>query len=185
MVLTQVSPPSALPLSLSEAKEELKISDNSFDETLNRLLRSSTDRVEQDTGQRLVTQTWDYYTDCLHEVMRIPYPPLQSVTYVKYLDADGAWQTLSTDLYVVDTDSFPGNIHRAYNATWPTVQTIKNAVNIRFVAGYGAPTAVPPRLIDLILLDMKLNFEATEDRYYSTLSERLEGMIMRERVTWL
>ena len=185
MVITQITGPNALPITLTDAKNNLRVTGADDDQTIQRLMRSATDNIEMMTGQRLVTQTWDLYRDCLSEEMQIPYPPLQSVSYVKYLDADGAWQTLDTSLYTVDTYSFPGRIYRTYAATWPTVQYTPNSVQIRFVAGYGTAQQVPARFVDMILLDMKRNYEPTEDKYFQNLSDRLEGMIMKDRVTWL
>lgn len=185
MVITLVTGPDALPVTMVDAKENLKVSDNNQDQSILRLMRSATDNIELATGQRLITQTWDYYRDCLEEIMRIPYPPLQSVSYVKYIDSNGAWQTLSTDLYTVDTYHFPGRIFRTYNAVWPTVQNTPNCVQIRFVAGYGSAQKVPARFVDMILLDMKRNFEPTEDKYFQNLNDRLDGMILKDRVTWL
>ena len=117
--------------------------------------------------------------------MRIPFSPLQTVDSIMYIDSVGDWQTLSTSLYVVDNVSIPGNVHRAYSAIWPVTRYIMNAVKITFTCGYGTPQQVPDRFIDMILLDMKMNFEPTEDKYSQTISDRLEGMIMRERLTWL
>ena len=185
MVLTQITKPIALPVTLTDAKEELKITGTDLDQTVRRLMRSSTDRIERDTGQKLVTQSWQFYRNGFEEVMRIPFSPLQTVDSIMYIDSVGDWQTLSTSLYVVDNISIPGNVHRAYSAIWPVTRYIMNAVKITFTCGYGTPQQVPDRFVDMILLDMKMNFEPTEDKYSQTISDRLEGMIMRERLTWL
>lgn len=185
MVLTQVTGPTSLPVTLTDAKNALRVTATDDDQTIQRLMRTSTDRIERDTGQKLITQTWEFYRNGFEEVMRIPFSPLQSVDSVMYIDSTGSWQTLSSSLYVVDTYSFPGNIHRAYTAIWPVTQYIMNSVKITFKAGYGNAQQVPPRFVDMILLDMKLNYDPTEDRYFQTMSDRLEGMIMRERLAWL
>lgn len=73
----------------------------------------------------------------------LPKPPLQSVTSIKYIDTDGAQQTLDPSLYIVDTASEPGRLTPAYGQTWPTIREQANAVEIVFVCGYGLAAAVP------------------------------------------
>ena len=72
-------------------------------------------------------------------------PPLQSVTAAAFTHVDTAGNTtqVSTSVYTVDTDSEPGRVYEAYSQTWPSTQEQPNAVRCRFVAGYGAASAVP------------------------------------------
>jgi uncharacterized phiE125 gp8 family phage protein len=48
----------------------------------------------------------------------------------------------STD-YTVDIKSTPGRIYPAYSKSWPATRWQRNAVTVRYVAGYGLPAAVP------------------------------------------
>ena len=72
-------------------------------------------------GRALVTQTWELVINTFptHEI-KMPLPPLQSVTSVKYDDGEGVEQTLSTSLYTVDTASEPGWIVPPIGTGWPT-----------------------------------------------------------------
>ena len=185
MVLNQITPPSYLPLSLSEAKNDLKISTNADDDRIQRIMRTSIDTIETFTGKRLITQTWDYYFDYFCDEIKVPYPPLQSITYIKYKDTSGAWQTLSTSVYDVDTFSVPGKVYRAYNATWPSIQEVQNAINIRFIAGYGSVSDIPERFIDAILLDMKMQMNSVDPAYMQTLMDRRDALILKDRIIWL
>jgi uncharacterized phiE125 gp8 family phage protein len=80
--------------------------------------------------------------------------PLQSVTFIQYLDGDGLAQTLDPTLYTVDTKSDPGWIAPAYGTTFPGAMPVFNAVTIRFVAGYGNGPLAVPAPIRLALLGM-------------------------------
>ena len=72
------------------------------------------------------------------------YPPLSSVTSIKYYDTDETVATFSSSNYIVDTHSEPGRIELQYSEVWPsTVLRPINGVEIIFVAGYGAASAVP------------------------------------------
>lgn len=73
----------------------------------------------------------------------LPRPPLVSVTSIKYLDTNGTQQTLSASNYSVDVRSQPGRIVPVYNTDWPIYREFANSIEVIYVAGYGAASAVP------------------------------------------
>lgn len=75
--------------------------------------------------------------------IRIPVPPLQSVTSLTYVDTNGVTQTLDPSLYIVDSNSETGRITPAFSTPWPYTRSVINAVNITFVAGYAYNPATP------------------------------------------
>jgi len=95
--------------------------------------------------------------------IRLPKPPLQSVTSIIYDDMNGVATTLSSTLYRVDTDSEPARLTPAYGQIWPIVRAQTGAVRILYVAGYGAASAVPDPIkhaIRLLVGHWYLNREA-------------------------
>lgn len=88
--------------------------------------------------------------------IELPKPPLQSVTSVKYLDTAGVLQTWAASNYVVEAPAGDfaahGTISLAYGITWPSTYAQAGSVQIRFVAGYGAASAVPSLLKDGMLI---------------------------------
>jgi len=159
-----VTDPAAEPVTLSEVKAQLGISGTDHDTRLNRLIPLVREYVENYTGRALITQTWDYFADSFPKKIEIPKPPLQSITTLKYTDTDGTQQTLSSSLYTVNTNMEPGYIVPAYNEDWPDIRDVPDAVEIRFVAGYGtASTNVPQGLRHGILLLIGHWFENTEE----------------------
>jgi uncharacterized phiE125 gp8 family phage protein len=82
----------------------------------------------------------------------LPFPALQSVDSVKYIDAAGALQTLDPTQYVVDNMSDPGVLTPAPGTYWPDTQNTTNAVQISYTVGYGDATAVPAGIKSWILL---------------------------------
>jgi len=145
MALVLFAPPGDEPVDLAEAKAHLRVSTTDDDVYIQQLIVAARRWAEEFTRRSMVTQTWDWYMDdgFPGEVFKIPQAPLQSVTYVKYIDSDGTEQTLSTSIYTVDNKSQPGRIFLTYNQEWPDVQDTYNNVNIRFIAGYGTPEDVP------------------------------------------
>lgn len=76
----------------------------------------------------------------------IPFPPLQTVDSIKYIDVDGIQQTLDPSQYIVDKISEPGRITPAYGASWPGTRNQINAVEVTFTCGYGAAASVPQKI---------------------------------------
>lgn len=67
--------------------------------------------------------------------------PVNSITSVTYVDANGATQTISSADYALDTFSKPAQINLAYGKTWPMVRNQPNAVTVTFEAGYTGDTS--------------------------------------------
>ncbi|MEI5998239.1 DNA-packaging protein [Paraburkholderia bengalensis] len=93
----------------------------------------------------------------------IPFPRLQSVDAVTYIDPTGATQTLDPSLYVVDAISEPGVLTPKTNTYWPDTENTTNAVKISFTAGYGDAAAVPDGIKTWILLRVGSLFENREE----------------------
>lgn len=124
------------------------------DPYLTSLVKSARRLVESETGRALITQTWilrlegfPTSSDC---PLWVPLPPLQSVSSIAYVDADGVSQTWAAASYQVTTPAGDapdcGRIAPAYGEVWPTTREQMEAVTITFVAGYGAAGAVPEDL---------------------------------------
>lgn len=101
------------------------------------------------THRQFITATWDDKRPgfpCA-DVIELPLAPLVSVTSVSYVDTNGVTQTWSASLYTVDAPVGPkarfGRIVPNYGQVFPSTRDVVNAVTIRFVAGYGAASAVP------------------------------------------
>jgi uncharacterized phiE125 gp8 family phage protein len=152
--LVLVSAPATTPVSLTEAKAHLRV-DHSDDDTLITALINAAvahlDGKDGILGRALITQTWDLKLDEFCPAIRIPLPPLASVTSITYVDTDGATQTLAADQYTV-TSGEPAKIVPAYNVTWPSTRCVPEAVKVRFVAGYGNASSVPAGIKAAILL---------------------------------
>jgi uncharacterized phiE125 gp8 family phage protein len=145
--LAQVTAPVSEPITLEDTKAFLRI-DGEFDnDHLQQLIataRRHFDGKDAWFGRALISQTWDLYLDGFPSPpLRLPLPPLQSVTSIQYIDPAGALQTWPPSEYVVDIYSDPGRIVPAYGTSWPDVQAMPSAVIIRFVAGYGTHHQVP------------------------------------------
>jgi uncharacterized phiE125 gp8 family phage protein len=77
-------------------------------------------------------------------------------------------QTLSTDVYEVDTDMDVGLIRLKYNQFYPAVRNHPQSVTVNYVAGYGAAAgSVPEHFIQAIKLLTSHFYESREPVSFS------------------
>lgn len=144
------------------------------DSLLTGLIQVAREYAEGFQNRALCTQTWELVLDDWPggSTIEIPLPPLQSVTSVKYKDADRVETTWADTNYVVDTDSYLGQIALADSISWPNVTLYPvGGIRIRFVAGYGLATAVPQAVKQAMLLLMAHWYENREGASEAVLTE--------------
>src|SRR6185503_13895004 len=146
LAIRVVAEPAEEPLSLVQAKDQLRVTNDDSNELIASYIAAARRHLENTRGSAYVTQTRERQLDCFLDycgVIEIPRSPLQSVTWIKYIDFVGVEQTLSPTLYQVDARSEPGRIAPAYGQAWPSTRPQLGAVTIRYVCGYVAAAAVP------------------------------------------
>lgn len=138
------------PVSLADARTWVRADpdDTSQDGIIQLLIKAARERAENLTGRAFVQRTLrlllrGWPSDPVHGAkILLPFPPLSSVSSVKYIDVDGVLQTMSTADYVVH-DGDLSTIVPAYGVVWPAVRDVPNAVQVTYIAGYppvGSPT---------------------------------------------
>lgn len=155
--LTLVTAATAEPLTLDEAKKQVEIerADHYHDAYLTSLIKAARNRAEIETSRQIMTATWDLTLDKFpdgYKHIKVPLPPLQSVTSVTYLDDDGDTQTFSSAAYKVITGREPGRIALRSGYAWYSTRNEEEVVTVRFVAGYTSAANVP----DLLKIAMRM-----------------------------
>lgn len=79
--------------------------------------------------------------------VHLPFPPIQSITSVSYVDQNGVTQTLASSAYAL-SDRL---LSPVYGTFWPSGRLQSAAVKIKYVAGY-ADGAVPAPILQAIIL---------------------------------
>lgn len=195
MAARLVTAPTDYPIELAQAKAHLRVSTSDEDDLILALVAAATTRIEEETRRALITQTWELNLDYFEvpnrelitppvsfrpAVISLPRPPLQSVSWVTYIDGDqntvylydSVGSPTETSALLVDTSSQPGRITPAYNGTWPATLDQMNAVAIRYVAGYGPNgDSVPAPLKSAVLLLLGHLYENREAVGESSLVE--------------
>ena len=144
--LTQTTAPTVEPVRLGETKLALRIDYDERNADIERLIRAARTYAEIYLGRQLCTATWVLRLDEFPAddgPIRPPRPPLATVTSIGYTDENGDSQTMDAEDYTVDKYTEPGRIVPAYEASWPSTQSVPNAVTVTYTAGYGGVTAVP------------------------------------------
>ncbi len=167
--MKQTSAPGAAIISTADMKTHLRVTHSTDDDYIDALISCVTAFLDGYTGtigRALITQTWTMKLDQFpaSDEIVIPLPPLASVTHIKYYDTDNVEQTLSSSNYEVDLFSTPPRVVLANDQSWPSTYEKINAVEIVFVAGYGAAGSdIPQNIIHaakLLVAHMYFNREA-------------------------
>jgi len=182
MSLELVTAPAVEPLSLVEARDHIRASectDGIEDAAIEGLIaaaREVLDGRDGYLGRQMITATWDLFLDEFPVVdfIRLPLPPIQSITSISYVDVDGNTQTFDASNYALSADkTWRPRVDLAYNSSWPGTRDIRDAVTIRFVAGYGLQAAVPAPLRQAMLLLIGNWYENREHTVIGTIVSEL------------
>lgn len=149
MGLVLVTPPTAEPVTLAEAKTFCRVDHDWENELLTSLVSAARTAAETETGRQLVSATWRWSADNWPESGEVilPRPTLQTVSAVQYYDPDGVLQSVDTDEYFTSTAGVRGRVVFASGFSWPSLQDDRpDRVSITFTSGYGSPADVPAGL---------------------------------------
>ncbi|MFO7905804.1 MAG: head-tail connector protein [Pirellulaceae bacterium] len=178
------TPPAEEPVTLDEAKAHLRVDHTDEDYLISTLIQSAREWVEGYTERPVVTQTITGVTDRFARSMELK-PNLQSLTEVRYIDGDGAQQTVPAAVYAVDDYSLVGGVYLKEGESWPAVRGDRYGIEIEFVAGYGAAADVPAKVKQSILLlagHLYNNREATTVQSISDVPLSVESLLASEKV---
>ena len=193
MALKLKTAPAVQAISLADVKTYLRIGDSDDDTLLNRLIDAAVRNVEEYITRAMIQQTWtlwldrfpakerrDAPTEGLYQLpvgffdvarrtIELPRPPLISVNFLKTYDTASTAATFDASRYYVDSASEPGRIALNSGETWPAGPFREvNAVEIEFVAGYGAADT------DILAIHREALAE-TVKYFYSLKTRQFEG----------
>ena len=153
MNLVQSQAPTFMPVTLAQAAAHCRVDGTDHDVYLTALSKAATTHIQNTCNRQIAPATYVYKFDEFGEAecIELPRPPLQSVTSIAYLDTDGNSQTYSSANYSVDTGSEPGRVILNETASWPTTQTVPNAITITYRAGYGS-TIQPDQSANIVTI---------------------------------
>lgn len=151
MAIRLVEDSASMPVSVAQVKANINVEHDADDSLIESIILAAVDQCEGLTNRKLVSATYDWIANCFPEwgrsnpyaEIKLPLPPLQSVTSISYVDTAGAARTLDSSLYVVDTASVPGLVRPVYSLWWPATRDFPGSATIRFVAGWPMDESSP------------------------------------------
>lgn len=146
--------PSAEPVTLDQAKLQCRVEHAEEDTLITALIKSARELAEHRTQRAFITRTGVWTADrfCGNKIA-FPVSPVQSITSITYVDANGDEQTIDSSVYVLDNSGDGKHYLRLkYGQSWPSVRDQFDAFKVTFVAGYGTADAVPAAVKQWMLL---------------------------------
>ncbi len=187
MPLVITAAPSDELLSVEEAKRHLRVMSGDLDDEIASLIRAARDYCERFTQRSLrttVTRTLKQKAWWCKDI-KLPWPPLLTVSGITYYDTDNASQTLGAGNYSVElsTDG-GGRVLWTSTATIPALYDRPDAITITFTAGYASIDSTTAPLPPVALQAMKTKLtelwgSGTENEVKAAkeCTDRLLGMV--------
>lgn len=172
MAYQLVTPSTLLPVSLDDAKGQLRILHDDDDAHITRLIKRAAAHIERHCGIVLCESAWRRSLDGFPAsggIVELRMPPVRSVTGVAYLDGDGDSVPVELAELEMDLVGAPARL-RPSSGAWPSMTQRLGGVTIDFTAGNpeSAETpgvaAIPEAAAMLVLLLVEQWYEAVDDR---------------------
>ena len=184
--------PASEPVSLTEAKNFLRVVSTDDDLLISSLISAARESVESFCNRSFVERTYEmtldafpYFVDTAmslnayppsfyaqpiystqwnySQMIKLYAPPAIAVTGIVYTKPDNTTGTLVQDTdFVLDTVNEPARIFPKPGAMWPPVLYAPNAVVITYTAGFTDPANIPARVKAAILIMLAGLYENRE-----------------------
>lgn len=167
MNITVLARGSAEPVLLAEAKLHLRVDVTDDDTIISAMIGAARDLVERYTGRTLIYTCYRLTLDAWPYDIELPRSPaveaaadlVTGIAYatprIRYWDAAGSQQTLTYagDNFEVLASSNPPLLVLPAYGQWPlTYAGQRGAIEIDWIAGYGAASTAVPQLLRLAIL---------------------------------
>lgn len=165
MRLVQTVAPVQEPISLTEAKDFLRVLDNDSDALISSLIVAVREHVENVTNRQLESATFELYAETF--ISKLPKNPINSILKIEYMDEFGFYNTLDPLLYYLYEEYGIKKImfldmdvnFNFTDSKFPTIQKHKEAVKITFTSGY---TTVPEAIKQYMKVKISTLYENRE-----------------------
>lgn len=168
---TVTTPATSEPVTLVEAKRQVRASDFSDDDAyLTDLIAAARNHAEKYCGVYLAQQTVTVRASGWCDFAALSVLPAQSVTSVAYVDTSGSAQTLANTVYELRGSA----IVLKYGQVWPTIQT-GSLITLIAVVGYASIEPAVKHAILLRIADLYENRESASDADWTSFDSLLSN----------
>jgi uncharacterized phiE125 gp8 family phage protein len=154
MPLLLLTPPTAEPITLAEAKAHLRQTINDDDAYITALIIAARRAIETRYGLCLMRQSWALFADDWPEdgVFAIPRWPLISADGLTSFADDDTASTIDPAHYVLDAASRPARLALRRGRVFAPPGRKINGLKLAFTAGFGADASFVPQEIKQALM---------------------------------
>lgn len=153
----RVVAPESDALDLDYVKEELRVTHNELDWSIQRLITLATNACETYTNRALITQTRAIFYDRfpVRDTIQLMFGPVQSITHLKTHDENGVTATFAAAEYFLTDEQQGGALTLHRDKTWPTTTLLpREGIEIQYVAGYGDTSEDIPVELTMGMINM-------------------------------
>jgi hypothetical protein len=203
-----ITPPTGQAVTLIDVKKYMVVDDNSDDAMITDMIDAATEAVKQYLRVALLTETLELRMDGfpygsdeslvglgagVHDMsvnyalggwdyVDIPWAPIQSITSITTYDIGNSASVFDAASYELDGNT--GRVFLNSGYTWPTSLRDRDAVHIRYVAGYGAGS-IPLPIVHAIREHVSRMYEA---RSLCPMSDQCRALLApykrRDMLAW-
>lgn len=188
--LELIDPPMVEPISLSEAKEQLRVDFDDDDSIIARIISTAVAFTDAKgaLGKAMITQKWRQYVGQRPGTVRLLINPVQTVTRIRFFDPDGNEQDDDLNNYNVFATNGFTIIQPKPGFDWPETENRPDAIGIEYEAGYGDEAEDVPQTVRHALMMLIGHWyerrENTGDGKAQTVPFGFEELIGIERSCW-
>ncbi len=140
--LELITAPASQPLmTLTEAKAWLKVTHDTEDDLITRLINRAVKKIQRITNHQLFTATYDLYDNDHCDHFPIPKPPVSDITTFSFVEIDGTVNEIDSANWAGDVNVTPARLnileHGVIGSLISAADTGFDYWQIRFEAGYG------------------------------------------------
>ena len=144
-----------LAVSVEDCKSDLKLEHNDDDKLVEDYILAACALVggrDGIVGKVLTTEKWDLKLSSAQGIVELPLSPVQSIESITYFDSQNQEQTLDVSNFYLYGDEDSAIIEPKAGTVWPAVYARRDAIKIRYVAGFGAANQLPANITRAIRL---------------------------------
>lgn len=179
-----ITAPAAQVVSVADMKAYLRVDTSDDDDLISDFIDAAQESMKQYLRRALITETleltmdgfgqnqddpllslgagvhtgsYPYLTGYGNE-FDLPFAPIQSITSIKTFNRSNAESTLSSDKYELDEQG--GRVYLNEGETWPSNLRHREAVKVRYTAGYGdAATDIPAPIVQAVKMHVGMMYD--------------------------
>lgn len=139
MALQLRSGPAIEPVTLSEAKNFLRLDSTEDDVLISSLITAARIYIETTIGKILITESWSYFIDKWPKsnTVYLPLNPIQEIEEVRFYSDEETYQIIPPADYSIDIISNHPRLKFKGAQQAPISSQALNQIEVRFIAGYG------------------------------------------------